>query len=306
MEKKLIGKPIASVINKINKDLVQEHELSPKMVLIQVGEDPASSYYVQSIIKTAAKLGCEAELLTLAADAGQEELLGTIYMANQNPDIHGIMVQKPLPKGFEEHIINEKIDPMKDIDALNPVNLGLMLMDNARFVPCTPAAVYYLMRYYGIDPAGKNLVILGRSNVVGKPLANMLLWKRAFANATVTVCHSRTKNIEEICQNADILISAIGIAHFVKEEMIKEKAIIIDVGINKIKDASGEDIFVGDVDFEACYDKALALTPVPGGIGRITTAVLYSHLVQSALFARNINKNVDELINIKLSENHEK
>lgn len=306
MEKKLIGKPIATLINKVSKDLVQEHNLKPKMVLIQVGEDPASSYYVQSIIKTAVKLGCEAELLTLASDAGQEELLGTIYMANQNPDIHGIMIQKPLPQGFEEHVINEKVDPWKDIDALNPVNLGLMLMENERFVPCTPAAVYYLMRYYGIDPVGKNLVILGRSNVVGKPLANMLLWKRAFANATVTVCHSRTKNIEEICQNADILISAIGIAHFVKEEMIKENAIIIDVGINEIKDASGADIFVGDVDFDACYNKALALTPVPGGIGRITTAVLYSHLVQSALFSKNINKNVDELINVKLSENYEK
>lgn len=306
MEKRLIGKPIATLINRVSKELIQEHELRPKMVLIQVGEDPASSYYVKSIIRTAKRLGCVAELLTLDKDAPQEELIGTIFMANQDPEIHGIMIQKPLPKGFEEHIISEKVDPLKDIDALNPINLGLMQMENELFVPCTPAAVYYAMRYYGIDPQGKNLVILGRSNVVGKPLANMMLWKRPFANATVTVCHSRTKNIEDICRNADILISAIGIAHFVKADMIKENAIIIDVGINEIKDASGEDIFVGDVDYEACQDKALAITPVPGGIGRITTAVLYSHLVQSALISGNINKNVDELINLKFSEIHEK
>lgn len=306
MQKKLTGKEIASIINKLNKDLVIEHELSPKMLLIQVGADAASSYYVQSIIKRAKKLGCEAELLTLSDDATQEELIGTIILANQNPDIHGIMVQKPLPKSFEDNLINEAIDPMKDIDALHPTNLGLMLLEDERFVPCTPAAVFYTMKYYGIDPAGKNLVILGRSNVVGKPLANMLLWKRDFANATVTVCHSRTKNLDKICQNADILISAIGIPHFVKKEMIKENAVIIDVGINEIKDASGEKVFVGDVDYEACYDKALAITPVPGGIGRITTAVLYLHLVKSALFAENANKNVDELIDIKFSEYHEK
>jgi methylenetetrahydrofolate dehydrogenase (NADP+)/methenyltetrahydrofolate cyclohydrolase len=304
--KVLSGKAIALAINKVSKSLVAEYDLKPKMLLIQVGDDPASSYYVQSIVNTAAKLGCEAELLALVIDCGQEKLLKIIAEANDNPDIHGIMIQKPLPKDIDDSIINISVSPDKDLDALHPVNLGKILMENEVFLPCTPAAVYYTMRYYGIDPKGKHTVILGRSNVVGKPLANILLWKRPFANATVTICHSQTRNLEQICRSADILISAIGKAHFVKADMIREGSVLIDVGINEIISPDGSSSFVGDVDYDACAKKAGSITPVPGGIGRITTSVLYLNLVKANLMARRINKYVDEIIDVNFSEDHNK
>jgi methylenetetrahydrofolate dehydrogenase (NADP+) / methenyltetrahydrofolate cyclohydrolase len=306
MEKVLKGKPISAAINKVSKTLIAEYALQPQMRLIQVGEDPASSYYVQSIVNTATRLGCKAELLSLAADTTQDELLAIIQKANTDPEVHGIMLQKPLPKTIDDSLINMSINPDKDIDALHPLNLGKILMQEDGFLPNTPAAVYYTLKYYKIDPQGKNLVILGRSNVVGKPLANMLLWKKPFANATVTVCHSRTTRLKEICHSADILISAIGKANFVGTEMTKEGAILIDVGINELTQADGSSIYVGDVDYNACYDKALAITPVPGGIGRITTSLLYLNLVKANLIAKSLNKSVDGYIDMIFSENQKK
>jgi methylenetetrahydrofolate dehydrogenase (NADP+)/methenyltetrahydrofolate cyclohydrolase len=306
MSLKLSGKTIAAAINKASKAIIAEHGLKPKMLLIQVGEDPASSYYVQSIVNTAPKLGCEADLLTLAPDCGEEHLLRIVAEANSNPGIHGIMIQKPLPNEIDDSKVNLMIDPDKDLDALHPINLGKILMEKEAFLPCTPAAVYYTMKYYQIDAAGKNTVILGRSNVVGKPLANMLLWKRPCANATVTVCHSKTKGLAGICAAADILISAIGRASFVRQDMVKAGAVVIDVGINEITDAEGKQAYVGDVDYDACAEKVAAITPVPGGIGRITTAVLYSNLVKANLLAARINKNVDEYIDMIFSENQKK
>jgi len=304
MDKVLAGKAIALTINRASKALIAEHDLEPRMLLIQVGEDPASSYYVQSIINTADKLGCKAELLSLPADSSQQELLATIKTANSDPGVHGIMIQKPLPKSFDDTEINLSVNPDKDLDALHPLNLGKIMMETDGFLPCTPAAVYFTMKYYGIDPMGKNLVILGRSNVVGKPLANMLLWKKM--NATVTVCHSRTTDLADICRKADILISAIGIANFVKADMVKENSILIDVGINELVTADGSSTYVGDIDYNACYDKVLAITPVPGGIGRITTSLLYLNLVYATMLAEGINKSVDEYIGIIFSENHKK
>lgn len=304
MEKKLSGKPIAMAIKKVSKDLIAKYEIVPKMLLIQVGEDAASSYYVQNILSTAAQLGCEAELKSLPAQSSESDVLACIDRANSNTAVHGIMIQKPLPKGFNDVAVNLCVHPDKDIDALHPVNLGKIMMETDGFLPCTPAAVHYTMKYYGIDPEGKNLVILGRSNVVGKPLANMLLWKKV--NATVTVCHSRTANLAEICRGADILISAIGIAHFITADMIKENAILLDVGINAITAADGSHSYVGDMDYNACYDKALAITPVPGGIGRITTSLLYLNLVKAALLAQGANKSVDEYIDVIFGENQKK
>lgn len=306
MPKELTGKAIALAINRVCKQLVAEHNLKPKMLLIQVGEDPASSYYVQSILNTAPKLGCEAELLTLDVNCGQDKLLRIIAEANQNPDIHGIMIQKPLPGSIDDSAVNLSVDPNKDLDALHPVNLGRILMENEVFLPCTPAAVYYSLKYYGIDPKGKHTVVLGRSNVVGKPLANILLWKRPFANATVTVCHSRTKDLAAICRSADILISAIGKPHFVSADMVAEDSVLIDVGINEIQKPDGSSAYVGDIDYESCAKKARAISPVPGGIGRITTSVLYLNLVKANLIARNINKYVDEYIDVIFSENYKK
>lgn len=303
MDKELSGKPIANAINKVSKTLVTEHSMKPKMLLIQIGEDPASAYYVHSIIRTAAKLGCEAELLRLDNTCNQHELIKIISKANIDASIHGIMIQKPLPRDIDDSVVNLNINPDKDLDALNPLNLGKILMENEAFLPCTPAAVYYTMKYYGIDPQGRNTVILGRSNVVGKPLANMLLWKRPFANATVTICHSKTKDLASICRNADILISAIGKAKFVGAEMVKDNAILIDVGINELIDADDNVSYVGDIDFEACYSKSYRISPVPGGIGRITTSLLYLNLVKANLIALKVNKNVDEYIDTIFSEN---
>ena len=306
MQKELKGKAIALAINKVSKALIQEYDLSPSMRLIQVGEDPASSYYVQSIVNTASRLGCKAELLSLSKTASQEDLISVIQAANEDTGVHGIMLQKPLPKTMDDSQINMSIDPNKDIDALHPLNLGKILMQEDGFSPNTPAAVYYTLKYYDIDPMGKNVVVLGRSNVVGNPLANMLLWKKPYANATVKVCHSRTRNLKEICQNAEILIAAIGKANFVSPDMIKDGAVLIDVGINEIIQPDGSSSYVGDIDYDACYEKAQAITPVPGGIGRITTSLLYLNLVKACLIAKKINKNVDEYVDLIFGENQKK
>lgn len=306
MYTELSGKAIALAINKASRSIIADHGIKPKMLLIQVGEDPASSYYVQSIVNTAPKLGCEAELLTLESDCGQTKLLEIVLQANSDPTIHGIMIQKPLPKGIDDSLINLSVNPDKDLDALHPINLGKILMENEVFLPCTPAAVYYTLKYYGIDPKGKKTVILGRSNVVGKPLANILLWKRAFANATVTVCHSQTANLVDICQNADILIAAIGKPNFVTADMVATGSVLIDVGINEISKPDGGSTYVGDILFDACKEKAAAITPVPGGIGRITTSVLYLNLVKACLMAAGQNKVVDEYIDVIFNENQKK
>ena len=298
MEKVLNGKPVAQLINRTCSSLIANYGLKPQMVLIQVGDDPASTYYVQSIINSGKKLGCFCQMKILPDNISEQELLAIIDEANHNPDVNGIMLQKPLPKHINESKVNSAINPEKDLDCLHPLNLGKIMMEEEGFLPCTPAAVLFCMLYYGIETQGKHIVILGRSNVVGKPLANILLWKRNFANATVTVCHSKTNNLAEFTKEADILITAIGKAEFVTPEMVKENAIILDVGINEIKLANGESNYVGDVNYKLCYDKALAITPVPGGIGRITTSVLFLNLVDACLKSRNTNKSIDEYIHL--------
>ena len=298
MEKVLNGKPVAQLINRTCSSLIANYGLKPQMVLIQVGDDPASTYYVQSIINSGKKLGCFCQMKILPDNISEQELLAILNEANHNPDVNGIMLQKPLPKHINESKVNSAINPEKDLDCLHPLNLGKIMMEEEGFLPCTPAAVLFCMLYYGIETQGKHIVILGRSNVVGKPLANILLWKRNFANATVTVCHSKTNNLAEFTKEADIIITAIGKAEFVTPEMVKENAIILDVGINEIKLANGKSNYVGDVNYNLCYDKALAITPVPGGIGRITTSVLFLNLVDACLKSRNTNKSIDEYIHL--------
>lgn len=303
MEHVLNGKPVATLLNATVKRLISDHGISPQMLLIQVGGDPASAYYVQSIITNGKKLGCGVDLLQLPANTSEQELLNCLTKANTDPSIDGIMIQKPLPKHISDSTINKSINPDKDLDCLHPMNLGKIMMEVDGFLPCTPAAVYYLMRFYGINPEGKHVVILGRSNVVGKPMANILLWKRAYANATITVCHSKTSNLAEITSSADILISAIGRANFVKVTMIKENSILLDVGINEVFKPDGNTIYSGDIDYNECLNKALAITPVPGGIGRVTTAVLYLNLVAACLNHRGVNKTIDEYITLIFNAN---
>lgn len=293
MDKQLTGKPVATKLKNFIKAKMEQESLQPTMALIQLGKDPASQFYVENIIKNGAKLGCHIDLITLAVETTEAELAAKIQDLNDDVSYHGIMIQKPLPRHIDDTEINSLVSPLKDIDSLNPINLGKIVLEADGFLPCTPFAVWLMMQYYGIDPQGKKLVILGRSAVVGKPLANILLWKRPFANATVTVCHSKTKDLEMITQEADILISAIGVPHFVKPNMIRDGAILIDVGINEVSDEPGDTKYVGDIDYNGCIDKALAITPVPGGVGTVTTAVLMANLVKASLGHKYPNKKID-------------
>ncbi len=294
MDKVLSGKPIGTLIKNQVSELISQKQLSPTMLLIQVGSDPASEYYVQSIIKSGKKLGCEVKFLELSSETKEQELIDVILAANNDPEVDGIMLQKPLPKGFDTTKIDICINPDKDVDATHPLNLGRIMNETNFLLPCTAAAVIETLRFYEIKPSGKHVVILGRSTVLGKPLANLLIQKNDFANATVTICHSKTENIGLVTKNADILVAAIGVPEFVKSDMIKPGAILIDVGINLVRDPSGATAYVGDIDYKACFDKALAITPVPGGIGTITTAILFRNLANTAFLNSERNKSIDD------------
>lgn len=302
METLLSGKPIATLIRGKIKELIAEHGIRPTMQLIQSGHDPASAYYVQNIVSTGTKLGCEVQLHNLPADIGQSELMAIIASANADPAIHGIMLQKPLPRHLDDAQAGESIDPSKDIDCLNPVNLGRIILSQDALTPCTPMAVLCTLRHYKVPVAGKHAVIIGRSAIVGKPLANMLLWKKAWADASVTVCHSRSENLADLTQTADILIAALGRAEFVTADMIKKNSVLIDVGINEKIGADGKTGYVGDIDFNSCAAKALAITPVPGGIGSVTTSLLWLNLLKAALGAQGTNKNIDDFLDFIFRE----
>jgi methylenetetrahydrofolate dehydrogenase (NADP+)/methenyltetrahydrofolate cyclohydrolase len=268
------------------------------MVLIQVGHDPAADYYVQNIIKTGAKLGCQVDPLPLPPDCGQQRLLDEIRRASEDPSIHGIMLQKPLPQDIDDLAAGLAIAPGKDLDGLNPENLGRIVLEADAMVPCTPLGVYATLRHYRIPVQGSRVVIIGRSAIVGKPLANILLWKNVFANATVTVCHSRSRDLGSITRGADILVAAIGRAGFVTAGMIRDGSVLLDVGINEVSTPEGVQSYVGDIDYNGCFDKAMAITPVPGGIGTITTSLLFLNLLKACLAAEGRNKSIDDFLNL--------
>ncbi len=292
----LNGKPVADKIKAYLKEQFQALEAPAKMRLIQVKGDPASDYYVQNIIRNGKRLGAVVELIELSEDATTEELLKIIHDANDDPSVHGIMVQEPLPKHIDVLKVNSTIDPYKDVDSLNPVNLGHIMLGINSLTPATPTAVYATLRYYQIPTQGEHIVIVGRSAVVGKPLASMLLWKTPHTDASVTVLHSRSKQLKELARQADILVSAVGRAGFITEDMIGENTVVIDVGINEQKDADGKVTFVGDVDFNACVGKALAITPVPGGIGTVTTAIMFLNLLRAMKGIQKDNKTIDDFL----------
>lgn len=292
MEKILKAKPL---IKDKYKELKAEIEALPQtlvMKVIRLGEDPASAFYVQNILNQGNKLGVEVELVTLETTTTQQDLVALISSYNNDDSVAGIMLQKPLPKHLDEAEINLLIKATKDLDGFHPENLGKLLLEQEGLFPCTATACLTMMEYYGIETAGKNIVILGRSSIVGKPLANMLLRKDKTGNATVTVCHSRTNNLPEITRQADILIAAIGKANFVTKDFLNENAIVIDVGINEILDPEGKPIYVGDVDYSDVLDKVKAITPVPGGIGSVTTYELFKNLLKAKKLAK-INKYID-------------
>ena len=258
--------------------------VTPGLVAVLVGEDPASLVYVRAKAKGCEDLGMHSEILQLPADTPEDRLFKDIAKLNSRADVHGILVQQPLP----EHIRTEKavaaVSPLKDVDCFHPVNVGLLLIGTPRFVPATPAGVQEMLLRSGNDPAGKHVVILGRSNIVGKPLAALLVQKGPGGNATVTICHTGTTDLAAVTRTADILVAAIGRPHFVKADMVPEGACVIDVGMNRIPDPKSRSgtRLVGDVDFDAVKEVASAITPVPGGVGPMTIAMLLRNTVQAA------------------------
>ena len=258
--------------------------VTPGLVAVLVGDNPASLVYVRAKARGCEDLGMHSEILQLPGDTSEAQLLKDVAKLNGRADVHGILVQQPLP----EHIRTEKavaaVSPLKDVDCFHPVNVGLLLIGTPRFVPATPAGVQEMLVRSGNDPAGKHVVILGRSNIVGKPLAALLVQKGRGGNATVTVCHTGTADLAAITRTADILVAAIGRAQFVKADMVRKGAVVIDVGMNRIPDPKSKagTRLVGDVDFEAVKEVASAITPVPGGVGPMTIAMLLRNTLQAA------------------------
>ena len=270
--------------------LKQEHNLVPGLVTILVGEDPASQSYVAAKNSTAHALGIHSEQVTLPADTAEADLLARIDGYNRDPAIHGILVQLPLPRHIDEAKVLFAIDPAKDVDGFHPVNVGKMLLGEPCFLPCTPHGILELLQRAGVQTDGAEVVVVGRSNIVGKPVANLMLQKRAGGNATVTVCHTRTRDMAAHTRRADILIVAAGRARMIGADMVKEGAVVIDVGVNRVgRTESGKAILAGDVDFAPVAAKAAAITPVPGGVGPMTITMLMKNTVQAARQAAGLD-----------------
>ena len=254
----------------------------PFLSAVLVGDNPASEAYVRGKEKDAAEVGIETETHHLDADTSQEGLLDLVYDLNTDPSVDGILVQLPLPDNIDEQTIIDAVDPSKDVDGFHPENLGRLMRGNPRYIPATPYGIMEMLSRSDIDPEGMDAVIVGRSNIVGKPLANLLL--RRTANATVTVCHSRTRDLAAHTRRADLLVAAAGQAAFIDGTMVKEGAVVIDVGINRVEDSSADRGYrlVGDVDFEDVRPRAARITPVPGGVGLMTRAMLLKNTLTAA------------------------
>ena len=256
----------------------------PGLAAVLVGDDLASAVYVRNKGRACTEAGMRSETFHLPADTGQADLMDLVAGLNADNRFHGILVQLPLPDQIDEATIIESIAPAKDVDGLHPISQGRMLQGQPTFVPCTPAGVQQVLLRSGYDPAGKHVVIVGRSNIVGKPLAALLMQRKPGGNATVTVCHTRTRDLPDITRQADILVAAMGVPGAVTSDMVREGAVVIDVGINRVDDASRRRGYrlVGDVDYDAVAARAEAITPVPGGIGPMTIALLLSNTLDAA------------------------
>ena len=257
-------------------EMKQNHGAPPGLAAVLVGDDPASAIYVRNKRRACDEVGMVSDTIVLPADTTTEQVLNTVQQLNDDPRFHGILVQLPLPDQIDELAVIESIKPDKDVDGLHPFNVGKLIQGRADFIPGTPFGIQQILMRNGHDPAGANVVVCGRSDIVGKPMALLLMQRAEGANATVTVCHTHTKNMAEITRQADILIAAIGRPNVITADMVKEGAVVIDVGINRVDDASRRRGYrlVGDVDFAAVSEKAAAITPVPGGVGPMTIAML--------------------------------
>ena len=259
---------------KVRADELKKFGIEPTLAVVLVGEDKASQTYVRAKEKACNEYGIKSVAHRLNENTTQNELLALINVLNLDDSIHGILVQLPLPKHIDTNVVLAAIDPRKDVDGFHAVNVGKLVSGLDGFVPCTPLGVMEILKEYGIEVAGLNAVVIGRSNIVGKPMANLLL----NASATVTVTHSKTKNLKEICKNADLIVTAIGKPFFLKADMVKDGAVVVDVGINRLDDGR----LVGDVDFENVAPKCSYITPVPGGVGPMTIAMLLNNTILAA------------------------
>ena len=283
MAKIIDGKAISANVKaqvKAEADKLKEQGIQIGLAVVIVGNNPASRVYVNNKKKACAEVGFNSYEYALPEETTQEELLDLVKKLNVDDKVNGILVQLPLPKHIDENAVINTIRPEKDVDAFHPENVGHIMIGDFNFLPCTPAGVMEMLAQSGIETEGKDCVVIGRSNIVGKPMAMLLLHK----NATVTICHSRTKNLAEICRRADILVAAVGRVKFVTADMIKDGAVVIDVGMNRLE--SGK--LCGDVDYDGCFEKAGYITPVPGGVGPMTIAMLMKNTLTSAKVKNNI------------------
>ena len=265
-------------------EMQEKHSVTPGLAVALVGDDPASAVYVANKRRACSEAGLFSDSAHLPTTATEEEILATVHSFNEDPLIHGILVQLPLPDGIDQSRIIEAISPSKDVDGIHPYNLGKLLQGRPDFKPCTPAGIVELLLRYGYDPEGAHVVICGRSDIVGKPLAALLMQRARGANATVTVCHTRTRNLADVTRSADVLVAAMGRPGAITADMVKEGAVIIDVGINRVDDPTARRGYrlKGDVDFEGVSRKAAAITPVPGGVGPMTIAMLLVNTLAAA------------------------
>lgn len=272
---KVISAAVRQQVTKDTAAFIAESGVVPHLAAVLVGDDPASQVYVRNKERACEKCGLKSTLHRVPADTTQEQLAALVAELNADDSVHGILVQLPLPKHLDATPLLDAILPGKDVDGFHPENVGLMLQGRPRFLPCTPHGVMKMLEHENIETAGKHAVVIGRSDIVGKPMAALLVQRGA--DATVTICHSRTTDITAICRQADILIAAVGIPEFVKGSMIKPGAVVIDVGINRVNDK-----LVGDVDYAAAAEIAAAITPVPGGVGPMTIALLLQNTLKAA------------------------
>lgn len=286
LDGKIVADKILEDLKIETQELISSNQIPPGLALLIVGNNPASETYVASKDKTCKSLNYHSIITRLEDDVEESSIINLINQWNQDPQIHGILVQLPLPNHINENNVIMSINPDKDVDGFHPVNVGRLMIGIDGLLPCTPAGIVEMLKFYNIETKGKHVVVLGRSNIVGKPIAN-LMYQKHIANSVVTICHTASPDIAYYTKQADILIAAVGVANLIKKEDIKENCVIVDVGINRIEDNTSTKGYkiVGDVDYNDVFEKASAITPVPGGVGRMTIAML----MKNTMKARNLS-----------------
>lgn len=279
-----IAAEVRAEVGAVVQEMRTRHGIAPGLAVVLVGDDAASQVYVRSKERAANEAGMLSEGIRLPADTPQDEVLAILRRLNHDARYHGILVQLPLPNHIDEDAVIESINPNKDVDGLHPFNMGLLMAGKPRFIPATPAGIQQMLIRTGNDPEGKHVVVCGRSNIVGKPITNLLMQRKPGANATVSLCHTRTKNLPHMTRQADILIAAVGSPQMITADMVSDGAVVIDVGVNRIDAPERRRGYrlVGDVDFHAVSQKASAITPVPGGVGPMTIAMLLQNTLTAA------------------------